>query len=276
MIQESLDDLIRKIEEFVDNEEKMINKKNNLSIENSRYLCKNLQEIKDDTAKIFNNLCDSKLKENDKDFNDFLYDTKRQYNFNKIRFIELICKHNTNFEYEEISKIIISYDIIKSSIILYLYAIFYNKEKMTVSNFSISINYPSMMMCAIYENIISSFSFIVHQNFFQLEIYFNIEDKLEYWKDLDLKKYFELKEFWCFSKDSIEEYLNKKIITWKNILSSNIDSDLIQINKILELIKDKLMKKKLISRRKANLWIKSITDIKTKIKGLDENKTSSG
>lgn len=271
MFQNVLEKLIHKIKVFIDKKVKNGNQENDSGLEESQYLYKKLNEINEEMSKNFNYSKECDMSKNDYYVLNFLYVVKNNYDTIITKFISLIKINNKNLTHKNIIEILTLYDIMRCSLCFYIFSNFYAKNESFAYDPHVEENHYDDIISNINKFIISCFNFIVDQNFFLQQKYINVEDNLKYWHDNDLKYYFELDEFWLFSKDNIIEYLNDKIDLWNNMVANNLFSDLSKVDKIQKFIEDILMFKNLIDWNKLKLWIDSINMIRDKILAVQKS-----
>lgn len=170
-------------------------------------------------------------------------------------------------------KIFTCFKVIENTICLYIWANRLIKVNYILENVGTKTSCTYELMVIISKLILYSFNFFVDYDFYLHLKNFKIEDSLEYWKKYDLKKYFNLKEFWLLNMDNIVDYLNYKISRWERELDTKVFPSLTNVDKIQRFIIDVLMREKLIDSVKLDLWVHRIKKIIMKIQ--DSNRSIS-
>lgn len=271
MLEKVFDKLIMKIRKSINEIEKRTDKVN-AELDLLKYLDLKLNNIKQKTVETFIYSCILAKSDDHENLTSDYLKIKETYESYKQEFIELTVVQNINFKYKHLSKILTCYDIMGYSIRLYSFTNWYNEHKDNVMYSHIKNSKFDDIGSVISELIISILNFIFDESFYLQMEETHVFKNSEYWKILDLKKYFDLEEFWFFDEYKLKQYLNSKISIWKNEIENNFYPDLNKIEKVQKFIKDKIVRKRIIDFETVEFWLNSIDKLILEIKKSDKNR----
>lgn len=202
---------------------------------NSIILFKKLCEIKKQNYENFIFLCDNYKDEDENNYRHLL-EAEEKFRDQKNEFIKLIDLSQDKINKDIIIKILTCFNIIESSLLFYSYAFWYDKH------FSLLFYFykDSLKYYEVKENlsklIIGCFNFILDKSFFKMFEDFEFEINIKYWKDFDLKDYFDLEKFWLINKKNKTTYLQVLIDSWSKEIKNNVFPDVNKVYKLRNLL----------------------------------------